>query len=136
MTGSRPRAAVSDFRDSVAKVEHVRVAGMESLSIMREAGLPMAYGTDLLGEMHRHQSEEIGDRGRELPAHEVIASATSVAAKLLRMEGRIGAVTPGAAADLIVVDGDPLKDLSLLTRQGEHMPIIMQGGMFHKKAQN
>jgi imidazolonepropionase-like amidohydrolase len=118
--------------DSVAKVEVVRAAGMESLTIMRKAGLPMAYGTDLLGEMHRHQSEEFVIRGRVLPAHEVIASATSVAAKLLRMEGQIGAVAPGAYADLIVVDGDPLKDLSLLTRQGAHMPAIMQGGTFVK----
>ena len=70
--------------NSVAKVEDVRLAGMESLAIMRKAGLPMAYGSDLLGEMHRHQSEEFVIRGRVLPAHEVIASATHVAAKLLR----------------------------------------------------
>ncbi len=63
--------------DSVAKVENVRVAGMESLAIMRQAGLPMAYGSDLLGQMHRHQSEEFVIRGRALPAHEVIAAATT-----------------------------------------------------------
>jgi imidazolonepropionase-like amidohydrolase len=118
--------------DSVAKVENVRTAGMESLAIMKEAGLPMAYGTDLLGEMHRHQSEEFVIRGRVLPAHEVIASATFVAAKLLRMEGLIGTVAPGAYADLVVIDGDPLKDLSLLTQQGAHMPLIMQAGVMMK----
>ncbi|MFN3672538.1 MAG: amidohydrolase family protein [Bosea sp. (in: a-proteobacteria)] len=120
--------------DSVAKVEYVRAAGMESLAIMRKAGLAMAYGSDLLGEMHRHQSEEFVIRGRALPAHEVIAAATHVAAKLLKMEGKIGTVAAGAYADLIVVDGDPLKDLSLLTRQGKHMPAIMKGGVFMKRA--
>ena len=60
-------------------------------------------------------------------------SATHVAARLLRMEGQIGAVTPGAFADLIVVDGDPLADLSLLTRQGQHMPLIMKDGAFIKQ---
>jgi imidazolonepropionase-like amidohydrolase len=119
--------------DSVAKVEDVRAAGMESLAIMREAGLAMAYGSDLLGEMHRHQSEEFVIRGRVLPAHEVIASATHVAARLLRLEGRIGTVAPGGHADLIVVDGDPLRDLYLLTGQGGHMPIILKGGQFVKR---
>ncbi|TCR67315.1 amidohydrolase family protein [Bosea sp. BK604] len=119
--------------DSVAKVENVRVAGMDSLGIMRKAGLAMAYGSDLLGEMHRHQSEEFVIRGRALPAHEVIASATHVAAKLLKLEGKIGTVAAGAHADLIVVDGDPLKDLTLLTRQGRHMPVIMKGGAFIKR---
>jgi len=120
--------------DSVAKVDVVRSAGMNSLAIMKKAGLAMAYGSDLLGDMHKYQSEEFVIRGRALPAHEVIASATHVAAKLLRLEGKIGTIAPGAHADLIFVDGDPLKDLSLLTRQGKHMPLIMKGGAFMKRA--
>jgi imidazolonepropionase-like amidohydrolase len=92
----------------------------------------MAYGTDLLGEMHRHQSEEFVIRSRVLPSHEVIASATHVAAKLLRMEGKIGCIAPGAFADLIVIDGNPLDDMSLLADQGAHMPIIIRGGHFVK----
>jgi imidazolonepropionase-like amidohydrolase len=114
--------------DSIAKVEDVRSAGMESLEKMRAAGLIMAYGSDLLGDMHAHQSEEFVIRGRVLPAQDVIAAATGMAAKLLRMEGQIGTIAPGAYADLIVVDGDPLRDLSLLTHQGRHMPLIMKGG--------
>jgi imidazolonepropionase-like amidohydrolase len=55
------------------------------------------------------------------------------AAKLLRMEGRIGVVAPGAHADLIVVEGDPLKDLSLLTGQGRHLAAIMLAGQFVKQ---
>lgn len=120
--------------DSVAKVDVVRSAGMNSLAVMQKAGLAMAYGSDLLGEMHKYQSEEFVIRGRALPAHEVIGSATHVAAKLLRLEGKIGTIAPGAHADLIVVDGDPLKDLSLLTRQGKHIPLIMKGGAFMKRA--
>ena len=50
-------------------------------------------------------------------------------------EGRRGSVGPGAHADLIVVDGDPLADLSLLTGQGRHMPAIMKGGRFVKLAE-
>ena len=120
--------------DSVRKVEIVRAAGMEALGLLHDAGVPMAYGTDLLGEMHRHQSEEFVIRGRVLPAQQVIAAATHVAAKLCRMEGEIGVIAPGAFADMIVVDGNPLADLSLLTRQGAHIPLIMKAGAFVKRA--
>ena len=119
--------------DSVEKVKIVHKAGIESLSIMRESGLTMAYGTDLLGDMHCHQSEEFVIRGRILPVHEVIAAATHNAAKLLGMENLIGTVKANAYADLIVVNGNPLEDLSLLTQQGGHMPIIMKGGQFMKR---
>jgi len=117
---------------SVAKIDDVRLAGLESLEKMQRAGLTMAFGTDLLGEMHRHQSEEFVIRGRVLPAIEVIRSTTVHAAKLLRMEGKIGIVAPGAYGDLVVVEGDPLKDLALLTHQGKHLSAIMQAGRFVK----
>ena len=48
------------------------------------------------------------------------------------MEGLIGTVAAGAYADLIVVEGDPLRDLTLLTGQGRHIPMIMQGGSWMK----
>jgi imidazolonepropionase-like amidohydrolase len=121
---------------SVAKIDDVRLAGMGSLDIMRKAGLPMAYGSDLLGEMHRYQSEEFTIRGRVLPPIEVVRSATTVAAKLVRMEGKLGIIEPGAFADLILVDGNPLKNLSLLVEQGAHIPMIMQAGRFHKNRLN
>lgn len=121
---------------SVAKIDDVRLRGLESLEIMRQAGVKMAYGTDLLGAMHRHQSEEFVIRGRVLPAIEVIRSATVNAAELIGMPGKIGVIAPDAYADFIVVDGDPLADLSLLTGQGAHLPIIMKSGDFIKNELN
>lgn len=120
--------------DSIAKIDDVRLSGLDSLKIMFEAGLPMAYGSDLLGDMHTHQSEEFVIRNRVLPAAEVIRSATSIAARLLRKEGEIGCLTPGAWADLIVVNGNPLDDISLLTGQGKHIPLILQQGKPVKNA--
>jgi len=125
---SEEGAALGIGPEAAAKVDDVRLAGLESLAIMQRAGLPMAYGTDLLGPMHRHQSEEFVIRGRVMPAQMVIAAATWIAAQLCRMEGAIGCVAPGAHADLIVVEGDPLSDLALLTGQGRHMPLILKGG--------
>jgi imidazolonepropionase-like amidohydrolase len=120
--------------ESVGKIDDVRLAGMRSLEIMREAGVTMAYGSDLLGALQCHQSEEFVIRSRVLPVHEVIRSATLDAARLLRMEGEIGCVAPGAHADLIVVDGDPLKDPGVLAREGRHLVAIMKGGSFVKNA--
>jgi len=119
--------------ESVAKIEDVREAGLERLQKMHYAGVTMGYGSDLLGGMHPHQSGEFTLRGQYLPADAVIRSATLDAAKVLRMEGEIGAVIPGAHADLIVIDGNPLDDLSLLTEQGAHMSLIIQGGVVKKR---
>ena len=118
--------------ESVAKIEDVREAGLERLEKLYKAGVTVGYGSDLIGGMHPHQSGEFTLRGQYLPADAVIRSATVDAAKVLRMEGEIGAITPGAYADLIVVDGNPLENLSLLTNQGAHMPMIMQGGTVKK----
>jgi imidazolonepropionase-like amidohydrolase len=62
----------------------------------------------------------------------VITHATGNAAKICHMDGKIGCIRPGANADMVVVDGDPLKDLSLLTAQGKHMSLIMKGGVAFK----
>jgi len=117
--------------ESVAKIDDVRLAGLRSLEIMRDAGLTMAFGTDLLGEMHRRQSEEFTIRAEVLDAMEVIRSTTCHAAKLLRMEGRIGTIAPGAFADLIIPDADPLRDMASLTRE---IGFVMQGGRVVKDA--
>jgi imidazolonepropionase-like amidohydrolase len=119
--------------ESVAKVVDVREAGLERLEKMHKAGVLMGYGSDLLGGMHPEQSGEFTLRGRYLPADAVIRSATVDAAKVLRMEGQIGEIAPGAFADIIAVDGNPLDDLALLTGQGAHMPFIMKEGQVVKK---
>ena len=66
---------------------------------------------------------------------EIIRSSTMIGAEIVRMPGKLGIIKVGAIADLIVVDGDPLKDLDLglLQNQGQHLPIIMKGGSLHKE---
>jgi imidazolonepropionase-like amidohydrolase len=120
--------------ESVAKIETVRKGGMESLSIMREAGLPMAFGSDLLGPLQLWHCREWEIRARVLPAPEIIRSATLIGAKLCGLEGQAGAIVPGALADLLVVDGDPYRDLSVLQQDGARMAAIMKGGTFFKNA--
>jgi imidazolonepropionase-like amidohydrolase len=119
---------------SIAKIRDVREAGMNSLEIMRGAGLTMAYGTDLLGETHVRQSEEFAIRARVLPSREVFASATTIAARLIGMEGRLGVVAEGALADLLVVDGDPMQDVAILATPERSVRMVMKAGQMHRQA--
>ena len=82
-----------------------------------------------MGPRHtRPQSKEFTLRARVLPAAEIIASATLVNAELLRKEGELGVLAPGAHADLLLVDGDPLADIGVLGGQGDHMDLVVRGG--------
>lgn len=118
--------------ESLAKLEAVRGVGLRSLEIYRDAGVKMAYGTDLLGPMHRHQSREFSIRARALTPFEVLQSATTHAAELVGLSGRAGIVAAGAFADLIVVDGNPLQNIDVLGGQGDKLRLIMKGGVIVK----
>ena len=88
----------------------------------------MGFGTDLLGETHDQQSREFTIRAKVLSPMEVIRSATVVNAEILNRSGELGVTTPGAIADLLLVDGDPLENLSLLAEPEKHLAMIVKGG--------
>jgi len=115
-----------------AKIETVRQGGLRSLELMRDAGLPMAFGSDLLGPLRKYHVMEFELLSRVLTNAEILRSATVIGARLCRMEGRIGVVAPGAHADLLVVDGDPLVDIAVLQDDGAHLPAIMANGRLIK----
>jgi len=109
---------------------------LKSLEICRRAGVPVAYGSDLLGQLQVDQSREFLLRSEVVEPIDIIRSATTVAAQVIRQEGKLGCVKAGAFADLIVVDGNPLQRLELFQDQGRHIPLIMQGGRLHKNELN
>ena len=115
--------------ESVAKVEQVRAAGLSSLEVFKAAGVKLAFGTDLLGGSHDLQSEEFLIRAQVQSNLDVLQSATLIGAELLGQSGRLGEIVPGALADLLLVDGNPLDDLACLTGQGERIALVMQGGL-------
>jgi imidazolonepropionase-like amidohydrolase len=67
-----------------------------------------------------------------MPPAEILRSCTAVNAELIGRKGMLGVIAPGAMADLIVVDGNPLNDLTLLQGQGEHLRMIMKAGTLYK----
>jgi imidazolonepropionase-like amidohydrolase len=119
-------------QDMLTKNDLVIEGALKSLEICKRHGVPVAYGTDLLGQLQVAQSEEFSLRAQVLSPGEIIRSATTIGAQVVRMEGKLGCLKPDAFADLLVVDGNPLKDLKLLQEQGQHLSAIMKGGRFHK----
>jgi len=115
----------------LGKLNKVREYGLRSLELCRAAGVKMGFGTDIIGDQEMH-AQEFLLRAEVLPVHEVIASATRVGAEVLQRDGQLGVIAPGAIADILVVDGNPLEDISLLAGHGEHLLVVMKDGRFHK----
>jgi imidazolonepropionase-like amidohydrolase len=101
------------------------LAGMDS---MRRAGVKVCFGTDLLGSTYTQQCREFTLRSEVFTPVEILRQATSVPAEMMLMKGQIGCIAPEASADLLVVDGDPTKDISLLAANGQHLRMIVRGG--------
>jgi len=129
---SRHAAEFGMGAESLEKNRGVLEAGLRSLELAKRAGVRMAFGSDLLGQLQPDQSKEFLLRADALSPREIIHSATVAGAELLGRAGELGVIAPDALADLLVVDGDPLKDLGLFQDQGAHIPVVMQGGRFHR----
>ncbi len=118
--------------DSHRKVFDVLDAGLHALELAHQGGVAIAYGTDLLGPMHAWQSREFAIRAQVQPAADIVRSATSVAAKLVKLEGQAGTLAPGALADLIVVEGNPLEDIRCLSEPERSVKMVMKAGVVYR----
>ena len=114
--------------ESQAKAGQVMESGLSGLEAMRRAGVKVCYGSDLLGALHVHQSGEFAIRSEVFTPLEILRQATSTGAEMMMLDGRLGCVRPDAYADLIVVDGDPLQDISLLAKGGQALRAIVRAG--------
>lgn len=113
---------------ALAKNEQVLESGVAAVEICETAGVMLGFGTDLLGSLHKYQTDEFRIRGEVQDAADVLRSATSVNAKILNCDGELGCIAPGALADLIVVDGNPLEDLGVFTADGENVHVVIKNG--------
>jgi imidazolonepropionase-like amidohydrolase len=113
---------------SLAKLDDVLRAGLAAIDTAAAAGVPIGFGTDLLGETHDAQSHELVLRAQAESPADVLRSATTVNAALLRRPGELGVIAPGAYADLLLVDGDPLSDIGVLGGQGDRLDLIVRAG--------
>ena len=117
----------------IAKIDLARQQSVQGLTYAYQAGCKIGSGSDLLGDMAAQRAVEFELKAQVMTPMEVLLSATKVNAELFRMQDRIGSVEPGKYADLIVVDGNPLKNLRALQNQ-DNLRVIMKGGRAVKQA--
>jgi imidazolonepropionase-like amidohydrolase len=115
---------------SLRKVRDVLDAGLGSLELARDAGVEIGFGTDLLGETHDQQSREFAIRAEALSPQEILRSATLTNARILGREGELGVIAPGALADLLVVEGNPLDNVALLAEPEKSIRAVLKAGSF------
>jgi imidazolonepropionase-like amidohydrolase len=113
---------------SQQKVRVVADEVLRGLESMRRANVRLGFGTDLLGETYVQQCREFSLRRQVFSPIEILRQATSNNAGLLQREGMLGCIQPGAHADILVVEGDPLKDIEVLAASGRNLRLIMRGG--------
>lgn len=118
----------------VDTVYEVLDAGTRALEMAYGAGVPLVYGTDLLGDMHVHQLNEFSLRAGIVSNADILRSATCTAAEAFGRAGEFGVVREGARADLLAVDGNPLDDLATLQAPDANLKLIVQGGAVVKRA--
>jgi len=119
-------------QERISYVGGVLRQSLVGLDAARSAGVRIGHGSDLEGEMHGFQSGEFLLKARVMPPHEVIASATRVNAELLRLDGEIGTIAVAKRADILVIDGDPLRSVGVLARPDLHLRLIMKDGTIYK----
>ena len=133
-----PTFEVYDFHSTVS-APHIRVRAqalmdvhIKSVELALKEGVRIVAGTDAGGFVH-------GDNARELElmvekgmsASLAIQAATGYAAECCGLGKDVGTIAPGKLADILVVDGDPLSNISIL-RDRERLSLIMKGGEAYK----
>jgi len=113
---------------SQEKCEYAYKYALSGMDKMRNAGVKVGFGTDLLGSTYVQECREFTIRSEVFTPLELLRQATSVNAELMMQQSKLGCIAPGAHADLLVIDGDPLKDISLLAENGKNLRMIVRAG--------
>ena len=103
-------------------------AGQRSIDIARREGVELGFGTDLLGEAQVRQNQEFAIRADLESAADVLYSMYVVNPRLCGLEGKIGLIEPGAYADLLLSEVNPIENLSRLSEPESNLSVIINAG--------
>jgi imidazolonepropionase-like amidohydrolase len=114
---------------STQKVREVNKRTREAIRACVDAGVKLGLGCDLHGDIFlQTQGRELLLRGQVQAPLDVLRSATQINAEIVQRKGDLGVIAPGALADMILVDGDPLSDLSVFVTSAESVKLVMIDG--------
>lgn len=113
------------------KMKMVRESALEAVSNAMEAGLDIGSGSDVVGDGQYHKNMELELKSRVMGPMGALLSATRENARLLKKSDKIGTIEVGKCADILVIRGNPLKDMSIFQNR-ENIKVILQGGNFYK----
>lgn len=117
----------------VDNIQRTVAKGKQVYSWARNCHVPIAFGTDLWGpEAQKSQLREFEMRIELDSAVNIIQSATTINADLLMQKGKLGTISPGAYADLLIIEGDPLNDVHVMTQPEKNLKLIMKDGVIYK----
>lgn len=114
--------------ENAAKNAEVLASGLHSLEAAMAEGVNIGYGTDLCWSPKTYQADGLLIHQKVCGAAEALRHATVNNARVVRMEGQIGVIAPGAFADLVVIDANPLADLACLSQHDNRIVAVVQGG--------
>ena len=116
---------------SIDKLGMIVDVGLEAVEITKAAGVKIGFGTDLLGPCHHYQANEFGLAAEVLGNKGALHASLEVNPEIMRMED-VGRLESGYLGDLIVVDGNPLEDITCLHDDGAKIPLVMKEGEIFK----
>lgn len=118
--------------ESQRKNSEVLQSGLAALKIASEAGVKMCYGSDLLGPLGSAQTKEFAIRSQVLSDLEILQSATINPASMMGCENSIGQVKDGFLADILILNDNPLDDVTIFDRPEDHILAVIKGGRVYK----
>jgi imidazolonepropionase-like amidohydrolase len=124
----RRGAEIGLTQAGAAKNLEVLRAGRNAVGLARDAGVRIGFGTDLMGELEDEQLAGIRLQCEVLGVYEALRSATSTNAALLRRDD-LGRISEGACADVVILDGNPFDEPSVLWDESRTRTVIKAGNV-------
>jgi len=114
------------------KVKFLKERSLEALDIANQEGVKIGSGSDLIGSMQGHKGMELELQSKVLGPMDAIIATTRTNAEILRQEKDLGTIEKGKLADMILVNGNPLKDISLIQDYKKNITLIIKEGKIFK----